>query len=144
MKNFNNGFFYPENLDKYVGNKKIFYRSGWEYKFMTICDKSEKILKWSSEPFPIKYFSPIEKKIKNYYVDFWVEYKINDVQNQALIEIKPKNQTQLPDRKSKKNYESKLALYTLNLSKWKSAKEFAEQHNMLFLIITEENLNIFK
>jgi hypothetical protein len=55
-KRYHQGYYncmYPE---KYIGNSPIIYRSGLELKFMRWCDKTDTILKWSSESIPIDYY----------------------------------------------------------------------------------------
>ena len=70
--NFKQGYYQPEKPEKYVGNRNsIFFRSSWELKLMIYFDKNEKVNRWSSEPFSIDYFYPIDKKIHRYFIDFW-------------------------------------------------------------------------
>ena len=54
---FNQGYFNPVYPEKYAGKPPIIYRSSWELKFMKMCDNREDIVKWSSEPVEIKYWS---------------------------------------------------------------------------------------
>jgi len=39
MANFAQGIFVPKNPEKYIGNHKPKYRSGWEFTFMQFCDR---------------------------------------------------------------------------------------------------------
>lgn len=149
---FKQGYFSPKNTVKYVGEiNNIFYRSGLEFRFMTICDLSERVLKWSSEPFRIKYYHPVEKRDKNYIVDFWVEIIDNQKQKRKiLIEIKPSSQTIKPiepkrkTEKSKKRFMNESVIYIQNIAKWSAAKEVCDKLGWDFFIITEKNLNILK
>jgi hypothetical protein len=70
---FRQGYYTLSNPDKYVGDPtKIIYRSSWEYRFCRYCDLTESVIKWSSEPYPIKYISPFDNKEHNYYIDFYM------------------------------------------------------------------------
>ena len=71
---FISGYYVPRNKEKFIYSnsglnekqseiKLPRYRSSYELKFMRFCDFNSEISKWSSEPFPIKYFHPIKKKI---------------------------------------------------------------------------------
>lgn len=151
-KNFVQGIYNLKNPEKYVGNKsKIIYRSSWEYRFMEICEKSTKVRKWSSEPFPIPYFSPIDKKMHRYFIDFWVEYVGNDDEiKKILIEVKPDVQTKPPVLKGKSSskkeywYLQELKTYIINSKKWQAAEAFCKTNNLQFILITEKNLDILK
>ena len=57
-----NGTYTPIHRNKYKGNKKIVWRSSWELKFMKYCDRNPNVIEWSSEPFAIRYYLPIDKK----------------------------------------------------------------------------------
>jgi possible phage head completion protein len=140
---FISGYYVPRNKEKFIYSnsglnekqseiKLPRYRSSYELKFMRFCDFNSEISKWSSEPFPIKYFHPIKKKICNYYVDFLIIIK----GIKYLIEIKPENQTKL----GKSDYNNAQVL--VNEAKWNAAREFCLQNNMKFLIITEKTLKI--
>jgi len=148
---FKQGYFKPVNVEKYVGNiDNIYYRSSYEYRFMTICDKSEKVLKWSSEPFRIPYYDEGNKKKREYVVDFWVEVLINNIIKKILIEIKPYVQTIAPiqpqkfTKKSRDRFLGEAKTFMTNGSKWKAANEYAKKLGWDFFIITEKNLNILK
>ena len=67
------GRFTPQNKDKYLGNvKRIIYRSNWERKFMVYCDRNDSIKHWGSEEVVVRYRNPIDKKLHNYFPDFFV------------------------------------------------------------------------
>ena len=60
-KKLHSGKFRPKNISKYKGNStEIFYRSGWELRFMSYLDKTPSVLKWSSEEIVVPYRSPID------------------------------------------------------------------------------------
>jgi len=53
------GKYKPIYPAKYIGNiNTIIYRSLWERRFMLYCDKSDQIIRWSSEELHIPYLSP--------------------------------------------------------------------------------------
>jgi hypothetical protein len=89
----------PKNPQKYVGDvNTIVCRSLWERHVCKFLDENKSITKWSSEEIAIPYYSPIDKKIHNYYPDFLVEIHNNGCKEVWLIEIKPK-ETNLLKRK---------------------------------------------
>ena len=59
-----------------------------------------------------------------------------------LIEIKPKNQTQPPKKRSRKTkkYINEVTTYAKNISKWEAANDFAEYKGWKFQVWTEETL----
>ena len=149
---FKQGYFYPKNPDKYRGPKPIIYRSGLEQKFCNICDLNPNIKYWSSEPFSISYFNPLDKKWHNYYVDFYVEVEYVDdngeKQNKKfLLEVKPENNLKKPNKpkkvsqKSYNNYTKKYSEFIVNWSKSKAAKEYAEKNNIDYKFVTEKTIN---
>ena len=91
------GKFTPSNPEKYVGDiHNIIFRSSWEQRFCHYCDVNPNILKWSSEPVAIPYWSPIDKKTHNYHVDYYIQVKKeNDRLENWFIEVKPSNQYRL-------------------------------------------------
>lgn len=146
---YSQGYFVPENKDKYVGDiTKIIYRSSWEYKFCKYCDLTEAIEKWSSEPFPIKYYDPINKKKRSYYVDFYIKLKlVNNEYKDYLVEVKPKSKLTPPKQnfqrstlKKVKEFNYLLEEYIINKAKKEAAEEFAKTINYSYMIVTEEFL----
>lgn len=116
------GRYKPTNTHKYTGNiKKITYRSMWERRFMLYCDKSDQIVKWSSEELHIPYVSPKDNKWHNYYPDFLVE--ANDGRT-IMVEIKPKYQWK----------------WSVNKAKWNAAKELCKTHGWEFVVLGHEEL----
>jgi hypothetical protein len=139
------GKYRPEIPSKYVGDPaNIIYRSLLERRFMVFCDKNPNILKWASEEMFVPYYSPIDKKMHRYYVDFVIEVlEKNGSVKTYLIEIKPSRQCKVPKEstnKSNKTFLKEMKNWVINNSKWKAAEDFAKKQNWEFKIITEENL----
>jgi len=139
------GKYRPETPSKYVGDPaNIIYRSLLERRFMVFCDKNPNILKWASEEMFVPYYSPIDKKMHRYYVDFVIEVlEKNGSVKTYLIEIKPSRQckvTKESTNKSNKTFVKEMKNWVINNSKWKAAEDFAKKQNWEFKIITEENL----
>lgn len=138
------GFYNPIFPEKYIGKGDIIYRSGLELKFMKWCDKTDTILKWSSESIAIPYWDSVQKKNRKYFVDNFVEIQEGEIIKKYLVEIKPHKQTLEPKStkgKRKANLLYEKVMYQNNLDKWKYAKDFAKKHDMEFIIITEKELN---
>jgi len=124
------GTFIPKNKDKFIIVKnrqnggKIKYRSSWELKFLQWCDQNPRVQKVISEGIKIPYID-INGKQKNYYPDFIIIWN----NEKYLIEIKPSNQT----------------LNETNQRKFQSAKQFAKEKGLKFLVLTEKELaNLIK
>lgn len=148
------GYFIPKNPQKYMGDTtKIIARSSWESRFCIWCDLHPNITKWSSEPVPIPYISPIDNKHHRYYVDFWVLVENNGEKRQYLIEIKPDAQTKPPTYKlmsiinegkattaQLKRYNRELRIYLVNRAKFQAATKYAASRGMEFQVCTENFL----
>ncbi len=140
------GIYKPENPQKYRGNPtNVIYRSLWERKFMVFCDRNPNIIQWGSEEVVIPYRSPLDGRVHRYFVDFNIKIltKSGEVKR-YLIEIKPKKQTiPPPDPKKKtKTWHDKTMTYIKNRAKWEAAKEWCEDRQMQFMILTEYHLGI--
>lgn len=138
------GFYKCIHPEKYVGKGDIVYRSGLELKFMLWCDKTDNILRWSSETIAIPYYDSVMRKNRKYYIDNFVEIMEGTILKRYLVEIKPHKQTLEPKSsrgKSKTNLLYEKVMFQNNTDKWKYAKEFAKKHGMEFIIITEKELN---
>ena len=142
------GKYQPSFPKKYKGNpSNIVYRSLWERKFMVYCDKNENILEWASEEIALPYRSPLDNKIHRYYPDFYIKVKeSNGVIKKMLIEVKPKKQCVEPIRPKRKTkgYIYEVKEYARNQTKWKAAKDFCEDRQWEFKVITEDELGIRK
>jgi hypothetical protein len=106
------------------------------------------ILKWSSEPLSIPYWSPIDKKEHKYFVDYYIQVKKADqtIEN-WFIEIKPENQYDITKRpqeplgnlteKKIRNYNEKLKTWIINRAKFEAATRFAAARGYKFGAINE-------
>jgi len=144
---FKQGYFNPKNPEKYAGPLPIIYRSSWEYKFMIWCDINDKVVLWSSEPVSIKYWSRQGNKQRTYYPDFYFRILKQDGSNEEfLVEIKPKAQIQKPKpptkmtKKAIESYRFLAEQYVKNMDKYNAAKQFAEELNWKFIVLTEDTI----
>ena len=139
------GKYKPQNPKKYRGDPtNIIYRSLWERKFMKYCDTRDNVLEWGSEEFCLPYRSPIDGKIHRYFPDFYVKINENGQIKKYVIEVKPKKQTIEPEvrKKKTKGYIYEVMEYAKNQAKWNAAREFCEDRQWEFKIITEDELGI--
>lgn len=140
------GKFQPSYPEKYKGDfRNIIYRSLWERKFMMYCDNNKNILEWGSEEIALPYRSPLDQRIHRYFPDFYIKVKESNGQvKKYLIEIKPKKQTIEPQIKTKKtkSYVYEVVEYAKNQAKWEAAKEFCEDRQWIFKILTEDDLGV--
>ena len=126
---FKQGYYKPLNEEKYkqpldsTMNDTIYpqYRSSWELALFKFLDKSDDVLEWASEPFPIYYISPRDGQKHRYFPDLWIKFRSGET---WLVEIKPKGQTG----------------DSVNLAKWEAAKKLCEESGMKFLVLTEKEL----
>lgn len=129
------GIVNPKLLKKYADsfkNEPIIYRSGLELQFIQYCENNPSIIKWASEPIEIPYFCRLDQKEHKYYPDYILENKQG---NKVIVEVKPYNQTIKPDMTDTVWLKE---AWVKNIDKWTAAKEFAEKHNMKFIIVTEK------
>ncbi len=135
-----------KNPQKYKGDPtQIVWRSLWERKYMKYLDSNANILEWSSEEIFIWYKSPIDGRPHRYFPDFYVKEKMADGSiKKYLVEIKPKKQLSLPKEPKRKtaSYLSEVMEYAKNQSKWEYAREWCEDRQYGFKILTEDDLNI--
>jgi hypothetical protein len=140
------GKYKPENPQKYKGDPtNIIYRSLWERKFMLYCDKNLNILEWGSEEIALPYRSPLDNRVHRYFPDFYIKVKESNGQiKKYLVEIKPKKQTVEPQIKQRKTkqYIYEVTEWAKNQAKWKAAREFCEDRQWQFKIVTEDDLGI--
>jgi hypothetical protein len=146
------GYYKLTNAEKYVGDpSKIIYRSSWEYRFCRYCDHTPEVLKWSSEPVAIPYFSPLDEpgriKPRNYYVDFYMRVKKGNETIDYLAEVKPSKSLQKPilegvkhTTQKLKNYNYALQTWIVNRAKFSAAKQYAEKIGYKFILVTDEFL----
>ena len=132
------GIYTPKNPQKYIGNHKPKYRSGWELTFMTFCDSNDSIIYWASESMRIPYKHPLTGKPTIYVPDFFVVYQNKRGQQVAeVVEIKPKKQSII---------ESKVAsakdrmVVAINHAKWTAAMAYCKSQGLTFRVITEDDI----
>jgi len=135
-----------KNPQKYKGDPtNVVWRSLWERKYMKYLDSNEHILEWSSEEIFIWYRSPIDNRPHRYFPDFYVKEQMpNGSIQKYLVEIKPKKQLRPPKEPQRrtKGYLSEVMEYAKNQSKWQYAREWCEDRQYGFKILTEDDLNI--
>ena len=140
------GKYKPSYPQKYKGDPtNIIYRSLWERKFMVYCDNNERILEWGSEEIALPYRSPVDNRVHRYFPDFYVKVKESTGEiKKYLIEIKPLKQLSPPPKPKRqtKQYLYEAYEYAKNQAKWKAAKEFCEDRQWQFKVITEKELDI--
>jgi len=140
------GKYKPSYPQKYKGDPtNIIYRSLWERKFMVYCDNNERILEWGSEEIALPYRSPIDNRVHRYFPDFYIKVKESTGEiKKYLIEIKPLKQLTPPPKPKRqtKQYLYEAYEYAKNQAKWKAAKEFCEDRQWQFKVITEKELDI--
>jgi hypothetical protein len=132
------GIYTPKNPQKYIGNHKPKYRSGWELTFMTFCDSNDSIIYWASESMRIPYKHPLTGKPTIYVPDFFVVYQNRFGKQVAeVVEIKPKKQSII---------ESKVAsakdrmVVAINHAKWSAAMAYCKSQGLTFRVITEDDI----
>lgn len=137
MSKFAQGFYTPQNPDKYVGKGKPKYRSSWEMAFMRFCDSNSNILQWASESIQIPYRNPITGKQSIYIPDFLITYRDKNNQVKAeLIEIKPRKQSVIEGRASDRDR----AIVAVNYAKWNQATKWAKRNGMTFRVVNEQDI----
>ena len=120
------------------------YKSSLELKTLRYCDYNKHVIRYSLEPFSIKYVKPTDGKIHSYFIDFFIEFSNK---KKFLVEIKPKSQTVPPKKpknaseKSIYRYQCALQTFAINQAKWNAAKEFATSKEMSFIVLTDEEIN---
>jgi hypothetical protein len=138
MAKYAQGKYTPKNPDKYLGNRNPTYRSSWEFHFCKFCDENPHVTKWASEAIKIPYRNPFTGKFTVYVPDYFIAYTdANNRQHAELIEVKPKNQTNLQEAgRSRINQ----AHAVLNEAKWAAAHAYCKQQGIGFRVITEDQL----
>jgi hypothetical protein len=144
-KNFVQGIFTAQNIQKYKGKFPIIYRSSLELKVMRWFDSNPNIITWGSESVIIPYTSPLDGKVHMYFVDFVAALKQKDESiKKYIIEIKPHKQTIKPE--ATKNKKVKTMIYeqtewVRNQAKWQAAEAWAKVKGYEFIILTEKHIN---
>lgn len=134
--------------DNYMGSfnestMSVNFKSGLELKAIKYADFNKFVVKFSLEPFHVKYVKPTDGKVHRYFIDLFLEFQTGD---KFIVEIKSKGETippKVPKSKTQKalmNYQKALQTFAVNEAKWTAAKKFAEDQGMKFIILTEDEL----
>ena len=116
------GKFMPANQHKYEGKiDRITYRSLWERKVMLYCDRSDQVVKWSSEELHIPYLNPRDNRYHNYYPDFALTMRDG---KRIIVEVKPAFQKFNP----------------VNQQKFLSAQAWCKENDHEFIVLTEKEI----
>lgn len=138
------GYYTVSNKNKLRNpNKKLFYRSGLELKFMKICDNSKNIIEWGYEDVHLKYVLPYENGyIHTYTMDFYIKKVIDGLTKEYLIEVKPSTMLTPPpvQKRATKKYLELIKNYSVNKFKWESAIRYCRENKLEFTILTEKQL----
>ena len=143
MRKWNQGIYSPQHAEKYRGTLPIVYRSGLELKMMRWCDENVHVKQWGSESIIVPYLSPRDGKIHKYFTDFVLMLETPTGTKKYIVEVKPFSQTIPPSQKGRKNKNTLLMeqlRWAVDSSKWQSARQWAEQHGYLFMLVTEKDL----
>ena len=140
------GKYRPTHPSKYRGNPtNIIYMSLWELKFMKYCDSNANILGWGSEEVIVPYRSPIDNRYHRYFPDFYIKVRESTgTIKRMIIEIKPQKQCIEPkvQKRKTRSYVYQVCEYAKNQAKWEAAKEFCEDRQWEFKVLTENELGI--
>lgn len=137
MAKYAQGIYEVRNPQKYVGNGKPKYRSGWEMTFFMFCDNNPSVLQWASEAIQIPYRNPLTGKQTIYIPDVFIVYKNKSGKTVGeVVEIKPKKQAFITEAKTKKD---KLAV-ALNTAKWQAANAWCKSKGLKFRVVTESDI----
>ena len=112
---------------------------------MKYCDMSPSIMEWGSEEIVIPYRSPLDGRVHRYFPDFYIKVRQSTGKIQKyIVEVKPKRQTKQPkvQRKMTKKYIYEVTEYAKNQSKWEAAKQYCDDRNYKFMLITEKELKV--
>lgn len=132
------GIYTPKHPEKYIGNHKPKYRSGWELTFMTFCDSNTNVIYWASESMRIPYKHPLTGKPTIYVPDFFVVYQNKfGKQIAEVVEIKPKKQSLIESKVS--NAKDRIVV-AINHAKWAAAMAYCKSQGLAFRVITEDDL----
>ena len=144
---FRQGYYKLENHDKYTGDpSQIIYRSTYEHKFCRYCDLTNEVVNWSSEPFSIKYYDPVNKKEREYHVDFFIRVAKNGTMTNYLVEVKPKAKLQMPIIESRQTlkrlqqYNRDMEEFIITKAKKEAAEQYAHAMGYKYILVTEDFL----
>jgi hypothetical protein len=138
MARYAQGIYVPKNPQKYIGNHKPRYRSGWELTFMTFCDTNSNVIYWASESMRIPYKHPMTGKPTIYVPDFFVVYENKFSKKIAeVVEIKPKKQSVIESKVV--NAKDRMVV-AINHAKWQAAAQYCKAQGFGFRVITEDDI----
>jgi hypothetical protein len=138
MAKYAQGIYVPKNPQKYIGNHKPRYRSGWELTFMTFCDTNSNVIYWASESMRIPYKHPLTGKPTIYVPDFFVVYENKFSKKIAeVVEIKPKKQSVIESKVV--NAKDRMVV-AINHAKWQAAAQYCKAQGFGFRVITEDDI----
>ena len=139
------GKYRPSHPQKYKGDPtNVTFRSLWEHKFMSWCDKNANVLEWSSEEIIIPYRGP-DGKPHRYFPDFYMKQRQNDGKiKRYVIEVKPLKQCSPPKKPKRqtKTYMYEAYEYAKNQAKWEAARNFCNDRKWEFKVLTENELGV--
>ena len=112
---------------------------------MVWCDIKPHIVAWDYECLQIPYMCSIDKTQHRYIIDFLIDVdeKRDGNLTRYLIEVKPLSQILPPDIKkcrTKKSYNEKLYVYTINRDKRLAAEAVCRQKGWKYKVITEKDI----
>jgi hypothetical protein len=144
-KEYYKGIYEVQNKEKFIGEKKLIYKSSWECRCMYFLDHNPNIIRWSYEAIEIPYYSPITRNFHRYYPDFYVELKDKSgMLKKFIFEVKPEKQTKSPkplkNRKISKSHIYDAHEFVKNQCKWQATKLYCEKLGYEFKLITENEL----
>lgn len=105
---------------------------------MLYLDKNTNIVQWSYEPQAIKYYDPVHKKVRRYYIDFRCIMAQGPIQKTIWIEVKPACECKQPSSKAKPDTQ---IMWIINSAKWQAASQLAKSKNFEFHVINENQLS---
>lgn len=143
MSKYFQGKYKCRNPSKYVGDPdNICYRSGWEFKVMMQLDDDPNVLQWMSEEMPVKYISPLDRKLHRYFPDFIVKKKTPQGIKVFMIEVKPLKDMKVSKTKNRKRRMKETITVAVNEAKWAAARAYCKRRGLIFQVLTEKELNI--
>lgn len=137
-QNAKTGKYLPLNPQKYKGTQLPIYKSDLERRMMLYLDTTNAVIEWIYEPQSIKYFDPIHKKTRRYYIDFTAIVKQGNVFKTVWLEIKPLCECKKPSSNAKIQTQ---ITWIINQAKWQAARQLAKIKNYEFHVINETQLN---
>jgi hypothetical protein len=114
-QNFKKGYFFSKK-----NNMRFIFRSSWEESLMKKFEEDKNVLSYKSEPFSLEY------EVGNKRYKYWPDIIVNYIDKIELIEVKPKQ----------------FLKNNINKLKFAAAEQYCKDHNMIFRIITEDDLFI--